>query len=202
MRNTCVNPKSTRILFLLIAYLISSGIAAAPWERVIIIHLQGNKIEAGFAGESSPRVSMPAVVGTGGSSGPMIGMQSARTYYGQDALDRSGLKLTYAVQNQRIVDFTAFKKLAAHILSSKLGIDSTEAAVVMNEASGSPDSVRKQTTQLFFEGLGVQGFFMSYQFQGFAQMSSMASQSTFVETFITQDEYDEIGASVILRKSP
>ena len=145
---------------------------------------------------------MTAVVGTGGASGPMIGMQSSKTYYGQDALKRSGLKLTYAVQGQRITDFAAFEKIVSHILYSKLGIDPSESAVVMNEANGNSDSVREQTTRLFFEGLNVNGFFMSYQFQGYSQMSTMAASSSFVEMIITEDEYDEIGASVILRKSP
>ncbi|MBU44140.1 MAG: hypothetical protein CMN76_13035 [Spirochaetaceae bacterium] len=181
-------------------FLLSLQPIQANEPETVVLFLNGNQISAGFAGESSPRFSMPAAVATSGGSGP-IGMQRPKTLYGQQAVDSGGSNLTYAVQAGRIVDFNAFKKLVSHMLNQKLGVDPTEIALVMNESSASTDSEREQTTRMMFESFGLPYFFMSPHFQSFSQISEMASRSTFREALITKDEYDEKGAGIIHQKS-
>lgn len=197
---------TSRKLLSLITLTAMAVISAGPLQanspdRTVVLFLQGSQISAGFAGEAGLRLTMPAAVATSGGSGPMIGMQRAKTVYGDQAVAAGGSGLTYALQSGRITDYAAFEKLLSHILYQKLGVDPSEIAIVMNESLSSPSSERETTTRMMFESIGLPFFFMSPDFQSFAQISEMASQSTFQETLITQDEYDEIGAGIIHRKS-
>lgn len=172
-------------------------------EQVVVLHLKDGNIEAGFSGEAAPRLTMPAVVGTSKRSGPMIGMGSTQTYYGLEAIERKDhLKLSYAVEGNAVTNMGAFEKLVQHILSSKLQVEPDEVSVVLNETANNADETREETTQLFFETFGVAGFFMSPHFNSWTVTSGMTAESSFAETLITPDEYDEIGPEVIHRKSP
>ncbi|MCB1321331.1 MAG: hypothetical protein KDK34_13820 [Leptospiraceae bacterium] len=187
---------STAVTFFLIA-----PMQADEPARTVVIYLEGQSISAGFAGESEARIRMPAAVATIGGGGPMIGMQRNRTVYGDEAVQSGGAGLSYAVQSGRIVDYDAFEKLLQHILYQKLSVDPTEIALVMNESASGSSAEREQTTQLMFETFDVPYFFMSPHFQSFGQISQMASESTFYETLITKDEYDERGPAIIHIKS-
>ncbi|MEQ9367177.1 MAG: hypothetical protein RIF32_23290, partial [Leptospirales bacterium] len=101
----------------------------------------------------------------------------------------------------RIQDFAAFEKLLQHVLSRKLGVESEEAVIVMNESTENSSTDREKTTQLFFETFNVPAFFMSPLFESWAMAATMADSSTFQETLITRDEYDEVGPKIIHRKS-
>ena len=169
-------------------------------EQTVVFYLSGDRIQAGIAGEGGPRINMPAVIATSGGGGPMIGMQRTATYYGDDALSRTGVTTTYAVQSQRIVDRNAFEKIVRHLLA-RLAVEPEDVAIVINETASGPDSEREQTTQLFFESFNVPAFFMTPHFSSWAMASQTSSQSIFAETLITRDEYDEIGPTVIHRKS-
>lgn len=59
-------------------FLLSLQPIQANEPETVVLFLNGNQISAGFAGESSPRFSMPAAVATSGGSGP-IGMQRPTT---------------------------------------------------------------------------------------------------------------------------
>ncbi|MCR9144742.1 MAG: hypothetical protein NXI24_21060 [bacterium] len=179
---------------------LTGGLSASP-EQTVVIFMSGERLSAGFAGEAQPRVELPAVVGTSGGAGPMMGMNRSVTYYGEQALERDGLKLAHAVKDSRIADRSAFEKLIRHVVSSKLGVEFEEIAIVMNESASDSADNRESTTQLFFESFGVPAFFMSPHFDSWKTMSAMAADSSFEETLITQDEYDEIGPEVIHRKS-
>ncbi len=200
-----MNYLSYRLLLCIVLAVFALPLSAGGPEQTVVLHLKDGNIEAGLAGESAPRFSMPAVIGTSASPGPMIGMGGTKTYYGNEALERKAtLKITYALEpgGNTISDRNAFEALVQHILSSKLQVEPDEVAVVLNEAANSTDEAREATTQLFFETFGVAGFFMSPHFTSWSMTSGMAADSTFAETMITPDEYDEIGPEVIHRKSP
>lgn len=176
--------------------------ADAP-EQIVVLHLKNGAIEAGLAGEAAPQLSMPAVMASSRRPGPMIGMGASVEYFGEEAIERQAtLQLRRAIEGDVIVDPAAFEKIVQHILTTKLGVQPDEVAVVMNEAANNAEESREDATRLFFETFNVAGFFMSPHFTSWTMAAGMAADSSFVETLITPDEYDEIGAEVIHRKSP
>lgn len=188
------------VFFLSIAT-ITSSLWSQDFDKVVIIHLNGDRIEAGFAGESVPRVNMPAVTGTSKTGmSPMIGMGGNQTYYGDEALAKTGIRITYTVQNGAVRDWQQFEKLISYVLYTKLKVDPESVAIAISEPSGQSTSQREKMTQLFFETFNVPAFYMTPHFTSYAKMQITGS-STFYETFITKDEYDETGPEVILQKS-
>lgn len=190
------------ILFAVLTGLVvgSSSIFADDAERVVVIYLSNGRVQAGFPADSSPRIDMPGVIGTSSSSGPMIGMRRPTIYYGSDAENRAGVKKIQAVNGSVVSDWNAFEKLISYILRTRLSADPETTAIVMNEPSSKPASNREKMTQMFFETFRVPGFFMSPLFTSWNSMK-IAGTATFKETFITKDEYDEHGPSIIHRKS-
>ncbi len=147
----------------LLAFLLTLGLPATMEARTVVIHLEDSTVFAGFAGESSPRMSMPAVVGRSRSMGPMIGMNQKQVYVGNEALAKqSTLNITYIVQNGVLKDYDGFEKILHHIFYNALKVEPEDSEVLIALSPESTSQNRERIIQILFETFNTQAAYVSW----------------------------------------
>ncbi|MCB1140558.1 MAG: hypothetical protein KDK23_17500, partial [Leptospiraceae bacterium] len=138
--------------FLLFAMLFP----ADAFARTVVIQLEDSTIYAGFAGESSPRVSFPAVVGRPKRTGVMVGMGQKDAYIGKEALARrSTLTLNYPIRNGFVQNMDDLEKILHHTFYNELRVAPEDQGVLIIESSFSRRSDRERIVQMLFETFNV-----------------------------------------------
>ncbi|MGE3850118.1 MAG: hypothetical protein AB7K09_00100 [Planctomycetota bacterium] len=153
---------------------------AAP-AHAVIIHIDGGRVMAGFAGDKAPKVEFPAVVGRPREGGePQFG----------DAALSDDLQQSWPVELGRIVNVADYSLLIGHALD---GLHATGAgqALLLTVASHTPFDQLEQVAKSMFETHQVGSLFFTRD----AVTALYASGRT--TGLVVVGSYDHTGATAI-----
>lgn len=152
-----------KLAIVLPGFLILILNVASLEARTVVIHLEDATVQAGFAGEASPRLSMPAVIGRSKNTGPMIGMMQKRVYVGKEALARkSTLNLSYIIQNGDLQDHDGLESILHHLLYNELKVEPEDSAVLIAHSPQMSKANREKIMQILFETFNVPAAYLSW----------------------------------------
>jgi len=157
----------------------------------IVIDNGSGMVKAGFAGEDSPRVIFPSIVGRPRVHGLMPPMSRAHSFYvGDEAQTKRGiLHLQYPVEHGVVNAWEDMEKIWSHTFADLLHVSPSDHSVLLTEAPLNPKSNREHMIQIMFEKFGVAAVYVSIQ----AVLSLYASGRT---TGIVLDSGDGVTHTV------
>ncbi|GFY62278.1 actin-6 [Trichonephila inaurata madagascariensis] len=131
---------------------------------VIVIDNGTGFCKAGFAGDSSPKVEFPSVVGRPRYIPVVAGLKYRNLYVGGSAQARRGiLSLTYPIRQGIIQDWKDLETIWDHTFNHLLEVDPSEHAVIVSEAPKNPLRNREMMLEILFERFRCQGAFVAIQ---------------------------------------
>uniref|UniRef100_A0A1I8FF41 Actin-related protein 8 n=1 Tax=Macrostomum lignano TaxID=282301 RepID=A0A1I8FF41_9PLAT len=125
----------------------------------IVLDSGSSRLRAGFAGDDSPCLTMPAVIGRRGSP-----HQRPEVLVGDDALSTGPvpqLGLTQPVQRGVLVDFDDAELLWRHAIEAGLRADPEQHPLLLAEPPLNPKCSREAAVQLLFESLGAPAVYLA-----------------------------------------
>ncbi|GFQ99219.1 actin, muscle-type A2 [Trichonephila clavata] len=132
--------------------------------NVIVIDNGTGFCKAGFAGDSSPKVEFPSVVGRPRYIPVVAGLKYRNLYVGGSAQARRGiLSLTYPIRQGIIQDWKDLETIWDHTFNHLLEVDPGEHAVIVSEAPKNPLRNREMMLEILFERFRCQGAFVAIQ---------------------------------------
>uniref|UniRef100_T1J8A7 Actin n=1 Tax=Strigamia maritima TaxID=126957 RepID=T1J8A7_STRMM len=159
-------------------------------EAAIVIDNGSGLVKAGFAGDDSPTVVFPSVVGCPKHPNVIIGSMSKDLYVGDEAMQRRGvLSIHYPIEHGIVVDWESMERIWVHLFNNELRIDPSSHPLLLTEAPFNPKQNREKMAQIIFEKFNVPATFVSIQ----AVLSLYASGRT---TGLVLDSGDGVTHSV------
>ena len=100
-------------------------------EHTAVIDNGSGMVKAGFAGDDSPRVVFPSLIGVPINQQGMIGMGSKTMYVGEEAQAKRGvLKLRYPIEHGIINDWNDMEQIWHHAFYNELRLNPDEYKVI------------------------------------------------------------------------
>ncbi|XP_036303585.1 actin-related protein T3 [Pipistrellus kuhlii] len=120
-------------------------------------------MKAGLAGSREPQFVYPNIMGrVKGQSRAALGVQEL--YAGDQAHSRrSALAISYPVERGLITSWGDMEVMWKHVYDHSLKLKPCDQPVLITEPALNPLANRQQMAEIFFEHLGVPGFYMSIQ---------------------------------------
>ncbi|XP_035216201.1 actin-85C-like [Stegodyphus dumicola] len=120
--------------------------------------------KAGFAGDSSPQVEFPSVVGRPRYIPVVAGLDYRSFYVGGEAQAKRGiLALSYPLQQGIIRNWDDLEVIWDHTFSHLLEVDPSEYPVIVSEAPKNPLRNREKMLEILFETFNCPGAFIAIQ---------------------------------------
>ena len=120
---------------------------AASSGTPIAIEAGSGFIYAGFAGESEPRVKVPAVVSGSGAS----------RKFGDQVQGNA----RYPIPHGIVTNWDDWTRLMNYVLTEKLAVDPSQHPVLLSEPPLNPKANREKAVQIFFETFNVPSMYMT-----------------------------------------
>ena len=119
---------------------------------------------AGYSDQEHPSLKIPTLSGRKKYSNIMQS-DTKELYLGDDAFNNRGfLKLGHFIEKGEISNLDDYIKYIEYVLNDKLQVENpSELNVIMTENDRTNPNMRKQITQLMFESIGVNQFFIANQ---------------------------------------
>ena len=166
------------------------SIVVTDLEPAIVIDNGSGYCKAGFAGENSPRLNIPSIVGKPRFKNVIIGYKERDKYIGEHAQRKRGvLALSYPIESGIIINWDDMEALWEHTIFEELGVDPLNHAVLMTEAPMNPKQNREEMIEIIFEKFNSPAAYIAIQ----AILSLYASGRT---TGLVLDSGDGVSHSV------
>ena len=118
----------------------------------IVIDHGSETWKVGWAGEDSPRILLPPVVGVPKNSHLMIGLSSKERYIGDEAVSKRGvLRLSYPFKRGIINDWDNMEKLWHYTFYNELRVDPSEHRLLITDTICTPKCQREQMCESLIE---------------------------------------------------
>lgn len=131
-------------------------------NTVVVLDIGSGFVKAGFAGQETPQVVFPNVVGRP-KHGPMLGVSQKTEYIGDEAMKMSGiLDLSRPVENGIVQSWDDVEKVLHHTFYNKLRVSPNEVKGVI--ISQSPRIAKEHTEKLvsiLFETFEVKNLYFA-----------------------------------------
>jgi actin len=127
-------------------------------DQAVIIDNGSGFIKAGFAGDDSPRVVFPSVVGK------RINPVSAgrNTYVGDEAQSMSGtLTISHPLENGIVTNWDDMKKIWSHTFHNELRIDPAAQPVMLIDSALNVKANREKMVKIMFETFKVPALYVA-----------------------------------------
>lgn len=124
-------------------------------------------VKCGFAGNNLPDHQFPSCVGrpTLRAEEDVIGDIDLKAVMCGDEADsaRRGLRISYPIDNGKVLNWDDMEHLWNYIFFDKLKIDPSERRIMLTEAPMNPMSNRIKMTEMMFEKYGFEGAHIDIQ---------------------------------------
>jgi len=128
----------------------------------LVVHIESGEIQAGFAGDDTPRSVFPSIVGRPRHKGVMVGMGTKYAYVGEAAVSKRGiLTLKYPIEHGIVTNWDDVKELLHHAFFNELRADPSQRPVLITEAPLNPKANREKLTQILFEDFNVPAMYLA-----------------------------------------
>jgi len=121
-------------------------------------------IKGGLAGEDSPKVLLPTIIGKPKMPGIMVGMDQKEYYVGHEAVDKAKfLNMSQPIQYGQIENNDDIKEIWKHVFFQEMNVLPKEHRIVCTDAPLTSLAKREEMAQIMFEDFEVPFFYMSVQ---------------------------------------
>lgn len=131
--------------------------------RTVVIDNGSYNCKAGFAGDDSPSVVFPSVVGRPKLHGVPLGfgMADDQTFVGDRAEAKRGiLTLRYPVEHGFVTNWDDMERIWHHAFYNELSVAPEEQPVLLTEPPLNPKASRQKMTQVMFETFNVPAMYV------------------------------------------
>ena len=125
-------------------------------------------LRAGYAGEDSPKIEVPSVVGVlnetlDNASMEVDGGHTGKKYFIDTTsinVPRKGVETMTYLKDGMVEDWDLFEKMLDHVYHNRMKTGPSEHPVLMSEASWNVRQKREKVTELMFEKYNIPAFFL------------------------------------------
>ncbi|XP_038664821.1 actin-3-like isoform X1 [Scyliorhinus canicula] len=119
-------------------------------------------IKAGFAGDDTPKVAFPSVVGMLQHQDAMVRTGLNGHCVGYEARDRPDIWISKCpIKHGIVTNWDDMEKIWGHIFNTELRVDPAEYSVLLTEAPLNPKTNREKMVQVMFERFAPLGFYIA-----------------------------------------
>jgi actin-related protein len=135
-----------------------------PDLPAVVVDNGSGFIKAGLAGEDSPKVLLPTIIGVPKMPGIMVGMDQKDYYVGAEAVEKARfLNSTQPIQLGQVENWEDMEKIWTHVFFQEMNVLPKEHRVVCTDAPLTSLANREKMAQIMFEVFEVPYFYMSIQ---------------------------------------
>ncbi|XP_038044645.1 actin-104-like [Patiria miniata] len=130
----------------------------------VVIDSGSSMTKVGFAGEDSPRISFPTVVGKPRHQGVMVGIGQKDVYVGEDALNKRGiLTVTHPMEHGIVTNWDDMEKIWHHAFYNELQVTPEEQPLLLTEQVWNPKANKEKMAEIMFEIFKVPALYVETQ---------------------------------------
>jgi len=132
----------------------------------LVFDIGHHTLRAGYAGEDSPKIEVPSVVGVlneAPDSMEVDGGHPGKKYFIDTTsiqVPRKGVETMTYLKDGMVEDWDLFEKMLDHVYHNRMRIEVANHPVLMSEASWNLRQKREKVTELMFEKYNIPAFFL------------------------------------------